>query len=103
MICGFLSNFPKQKTKFNSSKDFFNSSIIPSQIDQFFTIYKPKDKTLSDALSYHLSNIKNNLFSNGEFSDLVDNYILVGIINDYPILIMQCRDTANIINFLNTH
>lgn len=99
----FYQIFPKQKTKFNPSKDFFNSSIIPSQIDQFFTIYKPKDKTLSDALSYHLSNINNNLFSNGEFSDLVDNYILIGIINDYPILIMQCRDTANIINFLNTH
>lgn len=97
----FYQIFPKQKSTVNSSKDFFNSSIIPSQVDQFFTIYKAKDKTLSEALSSHLSNINNNLFSNDEFANLIGNYILLSIMNDYPLLIMQCRDTTSVINFLN--
>ncbi len=99
----FYQIFPKQKNNYNSSKDFFNPSIIPSQVDQFFTIYKAKDKTLSDALSSYLSNVNNDLFSNSEFSNLIGSYILQGIINDNPLLIMQCKDTTNIINFLNNH
>jgi hypothetical protein len=99
----FYQVFPKQKNNFIYSDDFFKPQIIPSQVEQFFTIYKSENQTIADALRVHLGEITNKVFVNTDFSDWINNNILLSIIDDNLLLIMQCEDTTNTTNFLNNN
>lgn len=99
----FYQVFPKQKSNIKYTNDFFKPQIIPSQVKQFFTIYKFENQTIADALRDYLGEITNNVFVNTNFSDWINNNILLSIIDDNLLLIMQCKDTTNTTNFLNNN
>jgi len=98
----FYQKFPKEHLISSSEYDF-DLSIIPANMEQFFVISKISDQPLSNALQpYIIKSLNNHIFfDNVDFSNMIKPHVLVGIIDQNPLLIMQCKDTTNIINQLN--